>query len=225
MHISPECPDDDNRDRLVFSKGHAASALYAVLAMRGFFPQSILDTYATPGNPLGDHPIHNSVPGLEIAAGSLGHGLPIAAGMALAAKIKSRDYRTFAILSDGECNEGSVWEAAMFAPARQLDNLVAIVDFNKWQATGRSTDVLSLQPLADKWRDFGWHACEIDGHDMSDILQSLEEVPREYGKPTVIIANTIKGKGISFMEDDNNWHYRIPTFEEVTAAHRELGLI
>ena len=161
--------------------------------------------------------------GVEAATGSLGHGLPIALGMALAARIQRRPSRQFVLMSDGECEEGSVWEAAMFAPAQKLDSVIVMVDYNKWQATGRSDEIMALAPLAEKWRAFGWDACEVDGHDMAAVLAAISREPDGSGRPRVIVAHTVKGKGVSFMEDDNNWHYRIPTADEVRKARVELG--
>lgn len=225
LSIDPDDPENVNRDRFILSKGHAASAIYATLAYKGFFPESLLDLYAQNGSSLEEHPGPKSVPGIEAATGSLGHGLPIGIGKALAGRIQANDYKVFALLSDGECNEGSVWEGAMFASAQQLDNLTVIVDFNKWQATGRSCEVMSLEPLVEKWRSFGWNAFEIDGHDIKSILQVLSDIPDGSKKPVAVVAHTVKGKGVSFMEDDNNWHYRIPTEQEVIEAKRELGLL
>jgi transketolase len=150
--------------------------------------------------------------------------LPIGNGLAVAARLNGFAYRTFVLMSDGECNEGSVWEAAMFAAAQKLSNLTAIIDFNKWQATGRSQQVLALDPLVEKWRAFGWDAVRLDGHDVKALHQALVRPPDENGRPRVLIADTVKGKGVSFMEDNNNWHYRVPTAEEVAAAKNELGL-
>ncbi len=213
-------PLDPDRDRLVLSKGHAAAALYATLAMRGFFDPSILDEYNVDGGCLAEHPGPGCVPGVEAATGSLGHGLPIGLGMAMSARIQRRDYRTIVVMSDGECNEGSVWEAAMMAPAQNVGNLTLVVDFNKWQATGRSTEVMALNTLSNKFREFGWNAIEVDGHDIGALIKAMSKTNGT--QPTAIIADTIKGRGVSFMEDDNNWHYRIPTADEVTAAHQEL---
>lgn len=222
LAIDPQRPTDPGRDRFILSKGHAATTLYATLALRGFFPEALLDTFDDPGGVLPEQPSPGCVPGVEAATGSLGHGLPLGVGMALAGRIQGLRYRVFVLLSDGECNEGSVWEAAMFAPAQRLDNLAVIVDFNKWQATGRSEEVMALQPLKEKWAAFGWSAHEVDGHDLSALVTLLRNVPDGSGKPVAIVAHTIKGKGVSFMEDDNNWHYRIPTAEEVEAAAGEL---
>jgi transketolase len=224
LRLDPQAPDDPGRDRFLLSKGHAATVLYAALAHRGFCPLAALETYAVDGGGLPEHPSRGCLPGVEIASGSLGHGLGLGAGMALAGRIQGRDYHTFVCLSDGECNEGSTWEAALFAAAQRLDRLVAIIDYNKWQATGRSDEVLALAPLAAKWAAFGWHAVEVDGHDLAALCAALDAVPHASGAPTAIVAHTVKGQGVSFMADDNNWHYRIPTADEVEAARRELGL-
>ena len=225
LKIDPARPEDDARDRFILSKGHAAMAIYATLAHRGYFPRDLLATYNTDGGKLAEHPPANLLPGVEAATGSLGHGLPIANGHALAAKVKGRsDYRVYALMSDGECNEGSVWEAAMFASAQKLGNLCVIVDYNKWQATARSNETLQLSPLREKWESFGWDAYEIDGHDVGALATAMTELPNGSGKPVAFVAHTVKGKGVSFMEDDNNWHYRAPTAEEVVTARQELGL-
>jgi len=164
-------------------------------------------------------------PGVELATGSLGHGLPVGAGHALAAHIQKQSYQVLVCLSDGECNEGSVWEAALFAAARKLQNLTVVVDYNKWQATGRSNEIMQLSPLREKWEAFGWRAIEVDGHNLNTLVDALARSKQEAGKPTAIVAHTVKGKGVSFMEDDNNWHYRVPTAKEVEAAKKELGLL
>lgn len=223
LRIDPRQADDAGRDRFILSKGHAASALYAVLAARGFFPEGWLDGFARHGSPLAEQPAPRCAPGVELATGSLGHGLPVGIGMALSARLAQRDFRVFVLMSDGECNEGSVWEAAMFAPAQQLGRLVVLIDYNKWQATGRSNEVMSLHSLADKWRAFGWNTTEVDGHDLGAIVRALSSDFPAHGAPTAIIAHTVKGRGVSFMEDDNNWHYRIPTADEVAASARELA--
>jgi len=223
LNINPKDPGWIKRDRFILSKGHAAATLYAVLSCKGFFPESVLGKYAKHGCCLPEHPAPKCIPGLEVATGSLGHGLSLGLGMVLAGRIQQQSYRVYVVISDGECNEGSVWEAAMFAPAQKTDNLVAIVDYNKWQATGRSNEVMALAPLKQKWEAFGWSVYEIDGHDMSALTKVLKNVPDGTGKPIAVIAHTVKGKGISFMEDDNNWHYRIPKEEEVNKALKELG--
>jgi transketolase len=222
--IDPARPDDPLRDRFILSKGHAATALYSALAFRGFFPEALLETYCQDGGILAEHPPARMLPGVEAATGSLGHGLPIGIGMALAGRMRGEKFRVYALLSDGENNEGSVWEAAMFAAAQKLNNLCVIVDYNKWQATARSNETLQLAPLREKWAAFGWDAVEIDGHDIGALTQLMRAVPDGGAQPRAIIAHTVKGKGVSFMEDDNNWHYRAPTAEEVVLAHKELGL-
>jgi transketolase len=222
LRISVEDPRANDRDRFILSKGHGAPALFQVLAMRGFYPEAMLDNYGEDGGIFAEHPPEPSqLPGIEAATGSLGHGLPMALGMALSARINKLNYKVYALLSDGECNEGSTWEAALLAAAQKVNNLCIIIDYNKWQATGRSNEVMALEPLADKWRAFGWQTSEVDGHDIPKLLSALQGFP-DHQKPTAIIAHTVKGKGVSFMEDDNNWHYRIPSAEEVLAAKREL---
>jgi transketolase len=222
LRVDPNNPLDPNRDRFILSKGHAATVLYAVLAERGFFDPKLLDTYNEDGAALPEHPGLQCVPGVEAATGSLGHGLPLALGMALSARIQNRPSRCIVLMSDGECEEGSVWEAAMFAPAQKLDTVTVMIDYNKWQATGRSDEIMALAPLEEKWRAFGWDACEVDGHDIDALLAALKREPDGTGRPQAIICHTVKGKGVSFMEDDNNWHYRIPTAEEVEKARVEL---
>lgn len=224
LSIDPKKPDEINRDRFILSKGHAASALYTTLAYRGFFPLELLESYARNGSCLAEHPGPFCVPGVEAATGSLGHGLSIGLGMALAGRLQKNKFRVFVLMSDGECNEGSVWEAAMLASSKKLGNVIAVIDYNKWQATGRSRDIMAIEPLKQKWESFGWSSYEIDGHDLNALDKTLKNVPDGTGKSIVIIAHTIKGKGVSFMEDDNNWHYRIPTEEEVERAKKELGL-
>jgi len=225
LRIDPQQPDSPERDRFILSKGHAAPALYTTLCERGFFPRKLIDEYGHDGAALAEQPAPGCAPGVEWATGSLGHGLSAGLGMALAGRIQKRDYRTVVLLSDGECNEGSVWEAAMFAAAQKLGLLTVLVDYNKWQATGRSEEVMALAPLRDKWEAFGWESYEVDGHDFAEIEAALacaELSVRD--RPLAIIAHTIKGRGVAFMEDDNNWHYRIPSAEEVLAARTLLGL-
>lgn len=226
LRIDPAKPTDVERDRFILSKGHGAMALFHVLALRGFYSEDMLLTYGNDGSVFAEHPpTPDHLAGIEAATGSLGHGLPLGLGMALAARIQKRSYSVYAVLGDGECNEGSIWECAMLAAAQKVSNLCAIVDFNKWQATGRSQDVMALDPLVDKWRAFGWNTYEIDGHDMTAILSAISMFQATNNKPTAIIAHTIKGKGVSFMEDDNNWHYRIPTADEVLKSKVELGVL
>jgi transketolase len=223
LRIAPLSPEDPDRDRFLLSKGHGAPILFQVLAEKGFFPLERLEDFGKPGSVFHEHPPKPGyIPGIEAATGSLGHGLPMALGMALAARIQNRPTRCYALLSDGECNEGSIWEAAMLAAAQKVHTLTAIIDFNKWQATGRSQEVMELDPLAAKWEAFGWQALEIDGHDFIAIDQALESARAETTRPSVIVAHTVKGKGISFMEDDNNWHYRTPNAQELAAALTEL---
>ncbi len=222
LRLDPHRPQNPLRDRFILSKGHAGLALYVTLAERGFFPKDLLDTYNCDGGCLAEHPGPGCVPGVEVATGSLGHGLSLGLGMALAGRINHQTYRVFALLSDGECNEGSVWEAAMMVPAQKVDHLAVIVDYNKWQATARSNETLNLAPLAAKWAAFGWQTVEVNGHDFHELLGALAKVPTGSGKPLAVIAHTVKGRGVSFMEDDNNWHYRIPTAAEVQQAVQEL---
>ena len=226
LRIDPKKPASPNRDRFILSKGHAAPALYATLCRRGFFSPQFIADYAKDGAALAEQPAPDCAPGVEWATGSLGHGLSVGIGMALAARIQRRDYRTVALLSDGECNEGSVWEAGMFAAAQKLGSLTVLVDYNKWQATGRSEEVMALAPLREKWEAFGWESYEVDGHDFAEIRAALACAElTDRNKPLAIVAHTIKGRGVSFMEDDNNWHYRIPNAEEFVAARKELGLV
>jgi transketolase len=223
LRIDPAQPDWTERDRFILSKGHASAGLYAVLAERGFFPDSWLDEFCLDGGRLAGHATHIGVPGVEVSTGSLGHGLPLACGMALVGKREGRPFRVFTMLSDGECDEGSTWEAVLFAPFHRLDNLIAIVDYNKIQSLGTVKEVLDLDSLAAKWRAFGWSVLEIDGHDFAQIEDALGEVPAQPGRPTCIIAHTIKGKGVSFMENKLLWHYRSPDEGELRLALAELG--
>lgn len=222
MRIAPDVPDDPASDRFILSKGHGCMAWFATLAERGYFPGALLQEYSLNGGRLAEHPSPGSVPGVDVATGSLGHGLSIAAGRSLVRRIDGRPGRTFVILSDGECNEGSIWEAAMFSARWELDNLVAIIDYNKWQAMGRSNEVTALAPLADKWRAFGWETVEVDGHDLAGLATALDKVPISAGKPTAIVAHTVKGKGVSFMEGDLEWHYRPPGESDLARALLEI---
>lgn len=223
LRVDPGRPDWAEGDRFILSKGHGAAALYATLAERGFFPLDWLETYCQDGSRLAGHVTHHGVPGVDFSTGSLGHGLSVACGLALAARADRRASRVFAVLSDGECDEGSTWEAVLFAPHHRLDNLVAIVDYNKIQSFGTVREVLDLEPLADKWRAFGWSTEEIDGHNHEQIRRVLSAVPREPGRPTAVIAHTVKGKGVSFMEDKLLYHYRPPDAQQLAQALAQLG--
>lgn len=225
LRIDPANPCDPDRDRLIFSKGHAISALYAVLAKRGFFPEKDLDLFNEEGGCLPEQPSPHCAPGVEWATGSLGHGLGVGIGMALAARLHGKKYRVYVIMSDGECQEGSVWESAMFAPMHGLNNLKVIVDFNKWQATGRSCEIMAMEPLSEKFSSFGWRAIEVQGHDINALNSAMIDWNDDDPRPTAVIAHTVKGYGISFIQDDNNWHYRSPSNEEVARAKVELQLI
>ena len=222
LRLRPQEPQWSGRDRFLLSKGHAAAIYFAVLAESGYFPVEQLDTYCKDGSCMGGHVMHEGVPGVELSTGSLGHALPVGCGMALAAKSDGLDHKVFVLLSDGELDEGSNWESILFAPHHKLDNLVAIVDYNKIQSFGTVKDVMELEPLADKWRSFRWAVREIDGHDHDAIRQTLREVPFEEGSPSVVIAHTVKGKGVSFMENLLAWHYRSPNAEQLSAALAEV---
>jgi len=222
MRTDPARPDWADRDRLVVSKGHAAAIVYAVLAEQGFIDTAELTTYAQNGSRLAGH-VTKTVPGVELSTGSLGHGLPVAAGMALAAKRAKADWRAFCIVSDGELDEGSNWEAIQFAQHARLEQLVAIVDYNKIQSFGTVAEVSDLHPLADKFRAFNWGVHEIDGHDHGALLAALTAPPVLPARPTVVICHTVKGKGVSFMEDKLAWHYKNPDDDQVIAALAELG--
>lgn len=222
MNVKPEDPHWPDRDRFVMSKGHAAPALYATLALRGFFPEEELKTLRKLGSRLQGHPDMKVTPGVDASTGSLGQGLSLANGMAIAAKLDGKDYRVYVILGDGEVEEGQVWEAAMTAYHRRLDNLVAFLDYNRLQIDGDVKDVKSLDDLPAKWRAFGWHVIEIDGHDMEAILRALDEARMAKGRPTMIVAHTIKGKGVSFMENQAGWHGTAPNKDQVAQALSEL---
>lgn len=221
MNIDMNNPKSKSRDYFILSKGHAAAALYATLARRGFFPTENLDNFCCDHTKLAGHVIKQCLPGVETTAGSLGHGLSIGAGVALANL--SNDRRIYCLIGDGECNEGSVWEAAMFASHNRLDNLILIIDVNRQQGMGNSKDIIDMRDLKKKWDAFGWDVCEIDGHDCGALSQTIEDLSsKKSGKPSVIIANTVKGKGVSFMEDNILWHYRSPDAKEYKTAKEEL---
>lgn len=224
LKLDPKNPKDPNRDRFILSKGHGAASLFQVLAMKGFYPEAMLETYGQDGSLFAEHPPSPSyLPGIEAATGSLGHGLPIGLGMALSSRIHDQNYKVVALLGDGECNEGSNWEAAMMAAAQRVGNVIVIIDSNKWQATARSVEVTGTVSLVEKWRAFGWDTYEIDGHDMGQLVEVMSGPRANVGQPVAVVANTVKGKGISFMEDDNNWHYKIPSADEMVLVRRELG--
>jgi transketolase len=221
LNISPDDTHNPDRDRFILSKGHACPTLYAVLAERGFLSNDDLKGFAVNGGTLEQHPSMDLSRGIEVSTGSLGHGLSIGAGMALAGLNDSKRYEVYVILGCGELNEGSVWEAIMFAGQHRLNNLVALVDYNKIQAMGHTRDIIDLEPLGEKWKSFGWDVQEIDGHNFEQIFKSLNSLSSE--KPNVIILHTIKGKGVSFMEDRLLWHYRTPDDKEYKLALRELS--
>jgi transketolase len=225
LNVKPDNPKWEDRDRFILSKGHAGAGVYAALAERGFFPTGKLATHYQNGSDLSGHVSHKGVPGVEISTGSLGHGLPIAAGMAYAGKIGNKNHRVFVLLGDGECDEGSNWEAILFAHHHRLDNLIAIVDYNKLQSLTTIAETLALEPFADKWRSFGWEVIEINGHDLQAISQACHNLPIAPGKPTCIIAHTVKGKGVSFMENSVLWHYRSAKDEEYDRALQELEAV
>lgn len=220
LKVKPQDPKWPERDRFILSKGHASLSFYPVLADMGYFPLSWLDTFNHKEGKLGGMADGN-VPGVELSSGSLGHGLSVGAGMAFAAKLNGEDYKTFVLLGDGECQEGSIWEAALFAAHHKLANLMAIIDRNGLQALAPTEEVMKLEPLANRWVSFGWEVLEADGHDIEDIRAKLHG---NKGRPTVLICKTIKGKGISFAQNKPIWHYRIPMGDdEISAARRELA--
>lgn len=207
LKLDPEKPDSPNRDKFILSKGHAACALYAILAQRGFFPKKYLATYGQENTQLGQHPEYGTIPGIELSTGSLGHGLPVGAGMALATKLNSYQSKIYVLLSDAECDVGSTWEAILFASHHKLDNLIAIVDYNKLQAFGRTRQVLNLEPFSKKWISFGWTVLEVDGHNPNKLSKAFKTVPKVKNRPTVLIAHTVAGRGVSFLENKLEWHY------------------
>ncbi len=223
MRHDPARPDWPDRDRFILSKGHAAPVLYAALAECGYTPKEALNTLRKLGSIYQGHPDKRFIPVLEASTGSLGEGLSAGIGMALAARLDKRDYRTYVLLGDGEIQEGQIWEAAMFASYQKIDNICAIVDYNKIQLDGFVKEILDLEPLADKWRAFGWHVIELDGHDIPALQKAFAEAAATKGKPAVIIAHTVKGKGVSFMENNPKYHGVAPTPEEVELALKELA--
>ena len=224
LKVDPARPDWPDRDRMILSKGHAGAAIYSALAERGFFPVEELKNHYANGSHLSGHVSHKGVPGVEISTGSLGHGLGIGAGLALGAKMDGASWRTYVVLGDGECDEGSVWEAALQAAQFRLDRLIAIVDYNHMQSLDFVDKTLALEPFEEKWRSFGWQAESVDGHDTEALETALKRAQANAGsgKPSVILAHTIKGRGVSFMENQILWHYRTPQGEEYEAALKEL---
>lgn len=222
LNIDPKNPDWEKRDRFILSKGHAGGALYATLAECGFFSTSLLGGHYKNGSNLSGHVSHIGVSGVEISTGSLGHGLSIATGMAYSAKLRNEPHYIYCLMSDGECDEGSIWEAVLFASHHKLSQLVAIIDYNKIQSLGPVETTLALEPFADKWKAFGWDIVEVNGHDHFEIESKIYSIREKKGQPTVVIAHTTKGKGVSFMENSVLWHYRIPKDEEFEAALCEL---
>lgn len=222
MRVKPEEPHWEDRDRFVLAKGHAAPVLYAALAEKGFFPKEELLGLRQTGRMLQGHPDMRKVPGVDMSTGSLGQGLSAANGMALAGKLDKKDYRVYVLLGDGEMAEGQVWEAAMAAAHYKLDNVTAILDLNGLQIDGSTENVMNIEPIHDKWRAFGWHVISVDGHDIEALLAALAEAKATKGKPTILIANTIKGKGVSFMEDQADWHGSAPNAEQAEKALQEL---
>lgn len=222
-NIDSKKPNMSQRDRVILSKGHAGAAIYAALAEKGFFDVEELKTHYADGSRLSGHVSHKGIPGVEFSTGSLGHGLSVAAGMAYGAKKDKRDNRVFVILGDGECDEGSIWEAALMANHYRLNNLIAIIDHNKMQSLDFCDNTIELSPFSDKWTAFGWNVIDIDGHNHDELKAAYIKAKASQNKPTVIIANTVKGKGISFMENNILWHYRFPhEGEEYNAALAEL---
>ena len=222
LKIDPKDPEWPDRDRLVMSKGHGATALYSILAERGFFPKKELKTFGTLNSNFQVHPDKNKVPGIEASTGALGQGLSIGLGMALAARLDRKDYYTFVILGDGEIQEGQIWEAAMFASHYGLDNLTTILDYNNVQLMGNVSEIMEIAPVAEKWSAFGWKVLEADGHDFNQIVENLGKAKEIKGKPTIIIANTTKGKGVSFMQNTCKWHGNVPTQDQYNEAICEI---
>lgn len=224
LKYNSQNPKWEERDRFILSKGHASAVLYAALAKAGYFEEEVLYSFCQKGSILGGHPNMLSTPGVEASTGALGHGLLYATGIALAGKLNERDYHTYVLLGDGECQEGSVWESALFAPQNNLGNLTAIIDYNKLQAMDKLENIIGMESFLEKWKAFGWNVCEVDGNNIEEILEILKNKPDIDGKPRMIIAHTVKGKGISFMEETPIWHCRLTNEEETKIAINELGI-
>jgi transketolase len=223
LDIDPRNPNWPKRDRLILSKGHSCPAVYAAMARKGYFPEDLLPTLRSLGSILQGHPCMKKTPGIDMTTGSLGHGIPIGVGMAAGARLNGDDFFVYVIAGDGEMNEGIVWEAAQAAANMKLGRLIGYVDHNKFQSGGLLTEVSGMSAIPAKFESFGWHCQEIDGHDFGQILDATEAAKREPERPSVIVAHTVKGKGVSFMEGDNTWHKRVPTVEELNQAFAELG--
>ena len=224
MRHAPDNPKWEERDRFVLSKGHAAPVLYAALAEAGYIKREVLWTLRKLGSPLQGHPDMHKVPGVEVSTGSLGQGLAVGCGMALAGKLDNLDYSVFVLIGDGESQEGEIWEAAMMASHHKLDNLIAITDYNDLQIDGRVSEIKDVSPLDKKWEAFGWHVLQVDGHNMAELVTAFDEAKTINDKPIMIVAKTIKGKGVSFMENEVGWHGVAPTEEEMVTALAELGV-
>jgi transketolase len=222
MNVNPEDPENPDRDRFVLSKGHGAIGFIPVLAERGFFEKELLDSFNKFKSPFGMHPDGNKIAGCDASTGSLGHGLPMAVGMVLGAKVQKKDFYTYCIVGDGELNEGSNWEAAMTAAHHKVDNLLLFVDKNRQMIDGPVQEVMNIDPLADKWKAFRWEVIEIDGHNMVEIAEAIEKAHQIKGKPTVVVANTVKGKGVDFMENETKWHYGAIDSEMGERAHASI---
>lgn len=223
LKIDPKNPKDEKRDKFVLSKGHGCAALYVVLADYGFFPKRILKSYCSEGSILGGHPDSVRIPGVETSTGSLGHGFSVAVGFALANKINKSQYHVYCLVGDGECNEGTIWEAAMVAAHHKLDNLVLIIDDNKLMISGFAKDILDPLSFSKKFHAFGWNTIEIDGHNFNELINAFNKVPIKNNRPTVIIANTVKGKGVTYMENKKEWYSMLPNEEEMETALKELN--
>lgn len=224
LHHNPQAPKMPDRDRLILSKGHAGAGIYAALAECGYFSTDELLNHCQNGSRFSGHVSHKGVPGVEVSTGSLGQGMPMAMGMAMAAKLNHQGHRVYCIIGDGECDEGAIWESALIANQYKLDNFIITIDFNKIQSLAPVEETIALEPLDDKWRSFGWHVIRVDGHDHEALHRAYDEARNALGggKPICVIADTVKGKGVSFMENDVLWHYRIARGEEYDAARKEL---
>jgi transketolase len=223
MRLDPTRPDWEDRDRFILSKGHASAILYVALAKRGFFPVEELQTWGQIGGRIQGHPDRLKTPGVDMSAGCLGHGISIGAGLCLAARLKGLDHRTYVVAGDGECQAGVIWEGAMLAAKYKLSNLIVIVDFNEVQLDGTVQEIMPVTPFREKWQSFDWNTIRIDGHDMKAVLESLDAAAQTSDRPTAIIAHTVKGKGVSFMEGKAEWHGKAPSKEELGLALKELG--